>query len=173
MSTFSWPWQYDFPPFFTIQKNSDTKLKQLEAWAALVLNYHKHHRILKIRLSDHMSSELFYNKSIDRRLDSEAVLQVMKYLHKKGNIEWEDKQQTSCIILWHTLIEWSELIYKWAEQGGYVNTVLTIHELLEGDDTVGEEFHGLQNWFLIKILKVLEGKRKAELIGEEGVKFFM
>ena len=34
-----WPWQYSFPPFFTLQPHKDTRDKQIEAWRHLVLNY--------------------------------------------------------------------------------------------------------------------------------------
>jgi len=173
MTSFEWPWQYDFPPFFTIQKNADTKLKQLEAWSALILSYHKHNKILKIRVADSLSCPLFHNKAIDRKLNTDAVMVLLNYLHKKGGIRWDDKQSTSCTVLWNTLDQWSDMVYKWAVQSGSVNTVLTIHELMDGHETGSEEFHGLDSWFLIEILKNLSLKGKAELMGEEGVKFFM
>ena len=34
-----WPWQYSFPPFFTLQPHRDPRTKQMEAWRHLVLNY--------------------------------------------------------------------------------------------------------------------------------------
>jgi hypothetical protein len=34
-----WPWQYSFPPFFTLQPHAPTREKQLEAWKHLVLSY--------------------------------------------------------------------------------------------------------------------------------------
>jgi len=37
------------------------------------------------------------------------------------------------------------------------------------------DFHGLENWLLVRALKTLEQQKKAELIsfdGNEGVKFF-
>lgn len=172
-SNFSWPWQYDFPPFFTIQKNADTKLKQMEAWSALILNYHKHHKILKIRVADSLSSQLFCNKAIDRKLNTDAVTALLNYLEAKGSIEWDDKQCTCCTVLWNNMDQWSDLVYKWALQSGSVNTVLTVHELIEGDGTTGEQFHGLDNWFMLKILETLSKKGKAEMIGEDGVKIFM
>jgi len=34
------------------------------------------------------------------------------------------------------------------------------------------EFHGLDSWLLLRALKSLEQQRKAEVIGNDGVKFF-
>ena len=34
-----WPWQYSFPPFFTLQPHAPTREKQLEEWKHLVLSY--------------------------------------------------------------------------------------------------------------------------------------
>ena len=42
MEEFQWPWQYSFPPFFSIQPNLDTRGKQIDAWKNLVLSYYKH-----------------------------------------------------------------------------------------------------------------------------------
>lgn len=170
---FAWPWQYDFPPFFTIQKNADTKLKQLEAWAALILNFHKHHKILKITVAESLRSPLFCNTAIDRKLSTDDVKILLDYLHKKGSIEWDNKQCSSCTVLWYTLDRWSDLVYKWAVKSGSVNTVLTVHELIEGEYTKSEEFYGLANWFMLRILKKLSAKGKAELIGDDGVKIFL
>lgn len=58
---------------------------------------------------------------------------------------------------------------------GLTDTVCTLYELTEGEDTVDREFHGLERPLLVKALKTLENEGKAELInidGNEGVKFF-
>ncbi len=34
---FAWPWQFSFPPFFTLQPNEDTRRKQTDAWCQHVL----------------------------------------------------------------------------------------------------------------------------------------
>ena len=69
--------------------------------------------------------------------------------------------------------EWGSLIYTYVKDRGMNNTVFTLYELAEGSDTVGQEFHGLENELLIKSLKTLERKRKAEIFADnEGVKFF-
>lgn len=61
-----WPWQYDFPPFFTLQPNSDTRAKQLEAWVELVLAYFKATRSYLLDVNEAGSSPLFSNKEKKR-----------------------------------------------------------------------------------------------------------
>ena len=68
LSSFQWPWQYDFKPFYTIQPNLDTRTKQLEAWCELVLAYHQHTKAYVMDVNEALSSELFYNAKINRIL---------------------------------------------------------------------------------------------------------
>ncbi|CAG0893170.1 unnamed protein product [Darwinula stevensoni] len=170
--TFDWPWQYTFPPFFTIQPNAATREKQLDAWRHLVLDYCRHQKIYLLDVNEALSSPLFQNRELNRKLGFEGVSVVLDGLQKTGNIEWIDKQKRRCYVYWKTPEEWGKLIYKWVQDKGLTNSVCTLFELAQGDDTAGEEFHGLHNDVLIKALKTLEARRQAEIIAEEGVKFF-
>ncbi len=54
-----------------------------------------------------------------------------------------------------------------------MNSVCTFYELTEGDDSVGQPFHRLDRDILIKSLKILEKKSKAEIFeSQDGIKFF-
>lgn len=53
---FTFPPEYSFPPFFTRQTNLTTRHAQLTKWASLVLAYCRHHRIVKLPLSDSLSA---------------------------------------------------------------------------------------------------------------------
>ena len=103
-----------------------------------------------------------------------GLQQVLAHLHSKGNIEWTDgREKTKYTVLWHSWSKWANMVHKWAMNSGQVNTVLTVHELVEGDDTRGEEFHGLDSVVMVKILEALADKGKAAMLGTEGVKIFM
>ncbi len=66
---FEWPWQYEFPPFFTLQPNSDTRSKQLEAWCGLILAYYRASKTYVMDLTEvSQSSPLFCNSKINRIL---------------------------------------------------------------------------------------------------------
>lgn len=96
-------------------------------------------------------------------------------MERRSNAAPLDKAKNRWEIYWHTLEEWSLIIYDYVSCKGFLGSVLTFYELTRGDDTRDEEFHGLDHGVLIKALEVLENDGKCELItgdGEEGVKFF-
>lgn len=175
MSDFDWPWQYKFPPFFTIQPNIQTRAKQLEAWCTLVLAYQKYMKQYNLDVNEAQSSELFYNKQLDRRLNLDGIYTILEELRKRGNLEWKDKNRSACKLMWRSPAEWGKLIYNWISSKSMTNTVCTLFELSEGEDSEGTEFHGLDKEILNLALKSLESEGKAEIInfdGNEGVKFF-
>ncbi len=55
-------WQHDFPPFYTLQPNADTRTKQLSAWRSIVVEYCKKHKLTKFDVRKINDSELFNNK---------------------------------------------------------------------------------------------------------------
>eukprot|EP00056_Hartaetosiga_gracilis_P004550 m.76070 g.76070 ORF g.76070 m.76070 type:complete len:179 (-) comp11866_c0_seq4:142-678(-) len=176
--SFEWPWQYRFPPFFTIQPQEETREKQLEAWKTLIVEYAKQHGINRLVVAECPSMPLFNNKDINRHLDLEGVGAVLSYLEKTGHIEWKDASRTECALYWQSPIEWAEVIYKWACDVGQTDTVLTFFELLEGDTGAQAPFHGMDKYVFIKSLRQLEKEGRGEVFaaeeGEEieGVKIF-
>ncbi|XP_014782407.1 vacuolar protein-sorting-associated protein 25 [Octopus bimaculoides] len=175
MAEFQWPWQYNFPPFFTIQPNFDTRKKQLEAWCYLILDYCKYHKIYCLDVTESQSSVLFYNKKLNRKLSTDSLMTILDELKKKGHLEWTDKSKRQFTVVWRSHEEWGKLIYKYITDNGMTDTMCTFYELTSGEDTVNKEFHGLEKPLLIKALKTLENEGKAELMlteSIEGVKFF-
>ncbi|XP_074892718.1 vacuolar protein-sorting-associated protein 25 isoform X1 [Buteo buteo] len=66
--SFAWPWQYSFPPFFTLQPNGETRQKQLSAWCALALAYSQRHRLPAMTVREAQDSPLFANRRLQRIL---------------------------------------------------------------------------------------------------------
>lgn len=100
---------------------------------------------------------------------------VFNELEQKGLASPLDKKKTQWQVYWYPLEELGELIYKWAVISGMTNTVCTLFELIEGENTRDEEFYGLDSAVMILALKTLERNNKCELIltpDIEGVKFF-
>ncbi|XP_076166664.1 vacuolar protein sorting 25 [Ptiloglossa arizonensis] len=175
MAEIEWPWQYSFPPFFTLQPHTDTRAKQLAAWKSLILEYYRITKQSIVDIREAHSSPLFNNSTINRKLPSEVVLLVLEELAKSGNASPLDKARQRWLVYWHTLDEWGEIIYNWAQENGFTGSVFTLFELTQGEDTVNEEFYGLDTEVLIKALRTLETNKKAELIlfdDNQGVKFF-
>uniref|UniRef100_A0A0V0G7Q1 Vacuolar protein-sorting-associated protein 25 n=1 Tax=Triatoma dimidiata TaxID=72491 RepID=A0A0V0G7Q1_TRIDM len=171
MKSEDWPWQYSFPPFFTVQPNLHTRSLQVSAWTSLVLKYHRLSNQYLLDVQEAKSS-LFTNPSIERTLPEEGITLVMSALVSSKNAEPIDKHRTRYYIYWHTLEEWAAILGSWATDTGHSGSVCTLYELI---NTPNQEFTGMHQDVLIKVIKVLEAKNEAELILMEdnnGVKFF-
>ena len=176
---FAWPWQYSFPPFFTVQPNTDTHAKQMEDWCELVLNYFKFHGLYKLDVTEAQASPLFYNKTIERKLPLDGIYQVLEQLKVKGCVEWEDsKARNRCYIFWRNPEEWADVIFEWVKSNGLDDTVCTLYELVSDEGTADRQFIGLDMFVLKRALQALERRGKAKLligensVEEDGVKFF-
>ncbi|XP_059480146.1 vacuolar protein-sorting-associated protein 25 [Neocloeon triangulifer] len=174
-SGMEWPWQYDFPPFFTIQPHSETRAKQLLAWRSLVLDYFKQTKESVLDVREVQNTPLFFNSKINRKLPQEGVMMILADLQTTGNAEPLDKTKNRWLIFWRTPEEWGKLLYNWAQSRGMTNSVCTLFELVAGDDTTDEEFYGLDMDVVVKAIRTLEMEKKAEIMmfdDSHGVKFF-
>ncbi|QQP35608.1 Vps25 [Caligus rogercresseyi] len=174
-SGFTWPWQYNFPPFFTLQPQSETRSKQIESWRSLVLDYCQCKGITTLDLTESASCPLFHNAEINRRLPEAAIGEVFKELQACGNLEWTDgKSKRRCRIFWRSPSEWADMIYNYARENGLnKGGICTLYELTESDEVLGQPFYQLDKELLLKSLQVLEAENKAEIFEDnEGVKFF-
>lgn len=175
MTSFDFPWEYNFPPFFTIQPNLETRKAQLEAWRSLILDFCQHHNVHQLHLRDWLNKPPFYNESIDRRLNLESIRLIINSLVEKKFAEWiGNKDKDTCLVYARPPEQWAEVIYNYVKEQSMQNTILTFYELLEGDSTKDREFHQLDEIIFLKALKVLERAGKAAVIemdGNKGVKF--
>uniref|UniRef100_A0A7N5P1G1 Vacuolar protein-sorting-associated protein 25 n=1 Tax=Ailuropoda melanoleuca TaxID=9646 RepID=A0A7N5P1G1_AILME len=90
--SFEWPWQYRFPPFFTLQPNVDTRQKQLAAWCSLVLSFCRLHKQSSMTVMEAQESPLFNNVKLQRKLPVESIQVVLEELRKKGGFSlWPQK----------------------------------------------------------------------------------
>lgn len=171
----NFPWQYSFPPFFTLQPHAETRAKQVSAWKSLILDYCRQNKLYIIDVRESSQLPLFNNTTINRKLDESVIISILSELQKSDNAFAVDKNKFRWEIYWHTLDEWSSLIYDYVTSKGFQNSVLTLFELTQGDDVQDEEFYGLHNDLLVKALRLLESDKKCELILDDenqGVKFF-
>ena len=173
-----WPWLYDFPPFFTLQPHLETRQKQLSVWKQLILDYHRYHKKYTFEINQALSSRLFNNRTINRKLNYDTVVMLMNELSKSKNALIVDNNNDGCLmceIYWYTIEEWGQLLYDFVREFGYVNKVCTFYELTESDDVQNREFFKMDERILIKVLKYLENNNRCELIifgDNKGVKFF-
>ncbi|CAD5206787.1 unnamed protein product [Bursaphelenchus okinawaensis] len=168
--SFQWPWHFDFPPFFTIQPNLETRERQLQAWGQLVIDYCQYNKIFIVDIVEYRKSELFCNFKINRNLDEDGIQAVFDYLEKQKHVEWIDNTRKRCHIFWRRVDEWAQLLHDWAVGSGLVGTVLTFSDITEDEGNRNESFYNLDQDVLLKSLAALEQKGKAQLIDIGGVK---
>ena len=95
-----------------------------------------------------------------------------QWIRDKGVAEGREGR---CWVYWRRPEEWAQVVGDWVEETGQKGTVLTLYELVEGDVTNSQEFHGMPMELLQRSLQVLAKKGKAQIFGQEGqegVKFF-
>lgn len=176
---FVFPPMYSFPPFFTLQPAADTRERQLQMWCELVLSYCSHHKIdqLDFDSSTLQRSPLFCNEGLSRRLKPEVMRMVVGRLADSGRAEWvKGSAQSKCLVFYKPPEQWADLIYKWATEHGFIDTVVTAYEIQHGDLAQEQDFFGLDANMILRALRVLEKRGKAHIFSgsegeEQGVKF--
>ncbi|KAA0203505.1 hypothetical protein HAZT_HAZT001793 [Hyalella azteca] len=138
MADFTWPWYYNFPPFFTLQTNSEVRRSQLESWCGLVLRWARHCNVTSIDVASCSSLPVFSNAEVGRALPPEGISVVLHELAKRGNLEWTDKSKTRGQVLWLSTGAWADQLYRWAQATSKVNTVCTLYELTQGDESTDQ-----------------------------------
>ena len=78
-STFTFLDYYNWPFFFTIQKNFDTKIKQFDMWITLIKDYCRVNIIWRLSKS-FFAQNLLINKNINRRLTQDCVDTLLNYM---------------------------------------------------------------------------------------------
>ncbi|OQO12050.1 hypothetical protein B0A48_02689 [Cryoendolithus antarcticus] len=181
-TTFTFPTYTSFPPFYTLQPNLTTRARQLTLWSNLLTTYCAHHRLFKLSLS-FLPANLFANPSIHRTLSQPDIRTVLDHLAlpaNGGRVEWiptssRSEKPNSCWVYWRTPAEWADAIYGWVDETGQKGAVLTVYEIREGEAVQSQEWRGMDEELLRKVLSVLVKRGKAQIFGQEetaGVKFF-
>mmetsp|Transcript_10873 Transcript_10873/g.16559 ORF Transcript_10873/g.16559 Transcript_10873/m.16559 type:complete len:177 (+) Transcript_10873:56-586(+) len=170
---FNPPELWSFPPFFTIQPVQATRIKQLDIWKQLILEYHMTRNLHTMTLTEF---PYFENQSIDRKLSREGVLAVISHLIASGNAEWEDDNRSRARIMWRTAEAVASDIYSWVTSNGYIGTVFTVYELLNGEEYSDSGFGQTDPYLFKRALYALEKQNKCTVIegansDEDGVKF--
>jgi len=143
-SDFVFPSHYAYPPFYTLQPISSTRASQLLSWSSFILSYCRFYRLFTLNLTDALSSPLFQNTKLNRRLsakDTRAVLDWMASKEGGETIEWirdnngDSGRESKCWVYWRRPEEWGSLVQEWVEETGQKGSVLTLYEIVEGDMT--------------------------------------
>ncbi|KAK6531330.1 hypothetical protein TWF281_008141 [Arthrobotrys megalospora] len=168
-----YPEFYTFPPFYTRQPNAASWSSQLSQWRSFILGYCRAHKLWRLNLVDAIETDLFYNKSINRKLPLPTIREVVDDLVKSSNAEWLSSEKSIAYIYWRTPEDFASQIYSWIDETGQKGTVLTLLELTEGDNTTQQEWYGMDQAMLVKCLNVLVKRGQAQVFSvgdDKGVK---
>nr|GME10088.1 vacuolar protein sorting-associated protein 25 [Ipomoea batatas] len=174
LGEFKLPQFFNYPPYFTLQPVRDTREKQMQLWKELIIDYCKTQKVFVIGLEEDFP--LFSNPAIERSLSHEAKEAFLSALVSDGRAEWMDKGHRKCLILWHRIQDWADLILRFVRENGLEDSVMTVEEIRTGTESRGTELHGMDRTVLMRALKLLENKGKLALFkgtsaDDEGVKF--
>ncbi|KAH9616655.1 hypothetical protein KSS87_011526 [Heliosperma pusillum] len=158
----------------SLQPVRETREKQIQLWKELIVEFCKTQKIFVIALEEDFP--LFSNSSIERSLSHEARETFLSALVAEGRAEWMDKVHRRCLVLWHRIQDWAEIILHFVRDNGLEDSVMTIEELRTGVESQGTELHGMDRSVLMRALKLLENKGKLAIFkgsstDDEGVKF--
>ncbi|KDO57174.1 hypothetical protein CISIN_1g038657mg, partial [Citrus sinensis] len=109
-------------------------------------------------------------------LNNEARETFLSALVSEGRAEWLDKGHRKCLILWHRIQDWADIILGFVKDNGLEDSVMTVEEIRLGIESRGTELHGMDRTILMRALKLLEHKGKVAIFkgtsaDDEGVKF--
>lgn len=137
---FSFPEIYSFPPFFTRQPNGATWKEQRRLWCDLLLQFYRHHHLFTMTLADAINEPPFNNRQLHRCLRIDMLQDIVDELVRQGSAVWTGAKGTknTCLIYWRNPESWATLIHQWVSDRGLLNTVMTVFELTNDDETTSQ-----------------------------------
>ena len=159
-----------WPPFYTLQPNSDVKAQQLSIWAAVFVEYARKNKLYIASVEDF--GPIGNNSEIGRSINQSLYEEVFRAMVKSKQVVMHGD---TMFMFWKSPQAWGELIHQWAVDAGRIGSVETLEGLVCGDETVGQQFYGIPVAYIHVILKALQKTHKCELfeIGDSlAVKFF-
>ncbi len=166
-----------FPPLYTKQRNAETERQRLDDWVRVVVAWAVEKRVTEVLVHKELAAgDLFRNDRIDRRVTPEDAVAILDHVAARGNGEWVGSDRTRFLVLTKSLAEWGKLVCAYVDRTGQMGSVLTVFELLEGDDTEKEEFFGMDRALFAPVLAWLEAHNLAKVFTasdptKSGVKF--
>lgn len=140
-----------------------TEKQRKEDWVAWILAYTQAKRMSELLLDKELAGPLFCNAAIGRALNLEDAVDVLEYMVARGNGEWRGEGKKALLVLYRSYAEWAAMIQGWVASTGQTGNVFTVYELLEGDETARQEFHGIDQALMLNVLRYMEQQGTAKL----------
>lgn len=158
---YQYPEYFNWPFFFTIQKHTETKKKQLLMWNELILKFCKDNKVWRLSKSD-LLENMGKNDKINRRLSLDAIDIIISSMVENKRAEYVDKKsKDEVFIFWKTFNEWKEYLYASAVTRRSIDQLETLDGITMDDMNQSEEYYMMDRTLLINILKELEKEGKC------------
>lgn len=95
------------------QPSESTWAAQCSAWHEFILEYSRAHKQWQLDVTDALETDLFWNKTINRRLKLKDAVEVLDYMAAEGSIEWIDSTKSSAIVYWRKPEDWANIVNNW------------------------------------------------------------
>lgn len=158
---YKFPEYYSWPFFFTLQKHTETRKKQLLMWTELILNFCKDNKVWRL------SKSVFYenlgkNPKINRKISLDAIETIFAFMiEKKSAMYVKQNSKDEIFVLWKTLAEWEEFIHQSAVNRHSIEKLETLDYITQDEDNKNEEYYQMDRELLIMILQQLETAGKC------------
>lgn len=166
---FKFPKIHDFPPFYTKQPHEGTYKAQIEQWINIILKYCEFKHIWKLELNESNGNyqEIFNNKKIERKINDNLLQDVINEMIKLGYCKYINKGDfKNILIYWKNINEWSLKLIEWINKSGQNGSILTVYEIQ--NNWPNEEFYGIDDEIIYKVLEKLEKDKKVACIRENN-----
>ncbi|KXS20920.1 ESCRT-II complex, vps25 subunit [Gonapodya prolifera JEL478] len=181
MPPFTFPPMHDFPPFFTLQPNPESRARQIQLWSELITRYCEDKQNLYIEPQEWLvRGELFSNEKIKRSVSPQLLNAIFDELARQGRLEWVDSTPSSsspagaanrarAVIWYRTPDEWAVKMHEWCRATSKVGQVCTL-----GDFKESEAFQPLDSFAALRCYEAAKRLGRADYFvrgGEAAVKF--
>ncbi|KAI9026806.1 ESCRT-II complex subunit-domain-containing protein [Hyaloraphidium curvatum] len=174
---YQFPSIHDFPPFYTLQPNLDTRQKQLQLWGDVVLSFCRAAGVTVMDLAEWEGrGGLFRNEKLRRYLPLDGIRAVMDDLAARGRAEYLDPARLRCAVWWRRPEEWASALHAHAASRGLGGSIVTVYEVQHGDLWADQDFRMLDEVLMMRVLDILSKQGKATVFqgndySESGIKF--
>ena len=167
---------YNYPPFWTKQKNPEVLRQQIQLWSSWICYVCKTINKTQFVIDDILDQMIFNNKKIHRNLEKSFLIEILDDMVKQRRAEYVSTEKNQVRIYWRTLDEWGDILLDFASRAG--KGPWTYYDLAKDDDNINEKFHGIDIYLLDAIIKRLEEQHKVQILNKDkreleywGVKF--
>ena len=132
------PVYHSWPQLYTIQKNLDTRERQMTMWQKLIFDYAKAKGTYTLTFNELYGSKICVNKEINRRLSMDNIKQIAAWMVANKFADYTTRgpaegDHDKVFVYWRSLQEVADAIFKWAKETGRIGSIETVLDMIDDD----------------------------------------